>query len=211
MNVPEAHENSKMIIEQGKEALLYLEEILSEGEKGKNNPRAQLAWLIDLTSVLKELIDLGKNNSVIMDLIFTTNFAFHIQVAFPSKLRCKLRMCEGEGQMLFENMVNKIKKFLENAQEEVNELDDALDGDDERAMVDSMAKSKTESMAEINANDAEKIDVSQLAEQRIEMNMKSAVDLDDYNAYKALVEDENAQLEDHKATSPDVNSLNDPQ
>ena len=102
MKDSEAHENSKMNFEQ-REALLLLEEILGDGDKAKLNTdiRALLAWLFDVTSVLKGLLDHGKNDSAFRDLIFTRDFAFQILDGFPSKLRRKLRKCEGEGQVLF--------------------------------------------------------------------------------------------------------------
>ena len=78
MKGSEAHENS---IEQIKEELLYLEEILFDGDKAENGPRAELAWLIDITSLLKELMDLGKNNSAFRDLVFTRDFAFPSNLA----------------------------------------------------------------------------------------------------------------------------------
>ena len=180
-----------MIIEQREEALLYLEEILFDGDNAENGPRAKLAWLIDLTSSLKELMDLGKNNSAFRDLIFTRDFAFQILDGFPSKLRRKLRKCEGEGQVLFENMVNKIEVFRENAQEEVNKLDDAL--------------------YDLSANDATKVDVFKLSEHQIEKIMKDKVSLDDTRAYKAVIVDEYGQLDDLKGAIADVNSLDEPQ
>ena len=149
-----------MIIEQREEALLYLEEILFDGDNAENGPRAKLAWLIDLTSSLKELMDLGKNNSAFRDLIFTRDFAFQILDGFPSKLRRKLRKCEGEGQVLFENMVNKIEVFRENAQEEVNELDNALYGDATMTNVDSTVNSETKSMSEIGVKMMRKLMLS---------------------------------------------------
>ena len=180
-----------MIIEQREEALLYLEEILFDGDNAENGPRAKLAWLIDLTSSLKELMDLGKNNSAFRDLIFTRDFAFQILDGFPSKLRRKLRKCEGEGQVLFENMVNKIEVFRENAQEEVNKLDEAL--------------------YDLSAKDATKVDVFKLSEHQIEKIMKDKVSLDDTRAYKAVIVDEYGQLDDLKGAIADVNSLDEPQ
>ena len=98
MTSPEAHEDANMINEQRKEALLYLEdidEILCDVVKGENDIRAQLVCLMDLEITLKELMDLCKNDSAYRDLIFTTEFAFHIQICFPDELYHKLRECEG--------------------------------------------------------------------------------------------------------------------
>ena len=207
MKGPEAHEDSTMVIEQIKESLLYLEEILFDGDEAENSPRAKLAWLIDITSVLEELMDLGKNNSAIRDLIFTRDFAFQILDGFPFKLRRKLRKCEGEGQLLFENLVNKIEEIRGNAQEEVNELDIALYDDDVVAKVDEDSKdnSGTEGMGKASLNVAGKVDVFELSEQQIEMNLKDKVSLDDSNAYTAVEGNENEQLDDLKATTADVN------
>ena len=207
MKGPEAHEDSTMVIEQIKESLLYLEEILFDGDEAENSPRAKLAWLIDITSVLEELMDLGKNNSAIRDLIFTRDFAFQILDGFPFKLRRKLRKCEGEGQLLFENLVNKIEEIRGNAQEEVNELDIALYDDDVVAKVDEDSKdnSGTEGMGKASLNVAGKVDVFELSEQQNEMNLKDKVSLDDSNAYTAVEGDENEQLDDLKATTADVN------
>ena len=146
MNRSEANEDTKMINDQREEALLHLddiEEILCDVVKGENDIRAQLVWLMELAITLKELMDLCKNDSAYSDLIFTTEFAFHIQICFPDKLYRKLRECEGEGLALFENMVDKIEELRDIAQEEVNELDNALYGHDTISTMEIIAKSET--------------------------------------------------------------------
>ena len=113
--------------EQREDTLLYLEDVLSDEDKGENDPRTLLAWLNDLAFTLKELMDLSKNDWSFRNLILTTLYS--ALVGFPSKLRCKLRKCKGEGQELFENMLKKIEELRENAQEEVDALDIALYGE----------------------------------------------------------------------------------
>ena len=103
--------------EERKEALQYLEDVLGDEDKGENDIRTQLAWLNDLAYTFKELMDLSKNDRAFRNLILTTLYsAFHTRVGFSSKLRCKLRKCKGEGQELFENMLNEIEEFRKNAQ-----------------------------------------------------------------------------------------------
>ena len=214
MKASETHEDAKMIKEQRKEAFLCLEDleqILDEEDKGENNPRAQLAWLMDLTFILKELMDLCKNDLVYRDLIFTTDLALHIQICFPVKLYRKLRKCEGEGLTLFENMVNKMEELREYAQEEVNKLDNVLYGDNTMTTMDITANSETESMAEISTNDVQKVDVCKPSKQKIEMNLKDQVTLDDSKAFKAVFVNKYEQLNDLMATTADVNSVDEPQ
>ena len=214
MTSPEAHEDANMINEQRKEALLYLEdidEILCDVVKGENDIRAQLVCLMDLEITLKELMDLCKNDSAYRDLIFTTEFAFHIQICFPDKLYRKLRECEGEGLALFENMVKKIEELRENAQKEVDELNNALYGHDTMSTMEIIEKSETKSMTEISVNNAEKVEVFKLSEQQMmEKNLRDKVSHDDFNEHKPEVHDENEQLDDNKARTADVNSLDDP-
>ena len=214
MTSPEAHEDANMINEQRKEALLYLEdidEILCDVVKGENDIRAQLVCLMDLEITLKELMDLCKNDSAYRDLIFTTEFAFHIQICFPDELYRKLRECEGEGLALFENMVKKIEELRENAQEEVDELNNALYGHDTMSTMEIIEKSETKSMTEISVNNAKKVEVFKLSEQQMmEKNLKVKVSLDYLEPKPVTVDhDENEQLDDHEARIADVHSLGD--
>ena len=65
-------------------------------------------------------------------------------------------------------------------------------------------------MAEIGAKDAEKVDVLKLSEQQVEMNLKGQDGNDDSKVYKAVADDEDAQLDDLMATSADGTSIDDP-
>ena len=58
--------------EERKDTMLYLEDVLSDEDKGENDPRTLLAWLNDLIFTLKELMDLSKNDWSFRNLILTT-------------------------------------------------------------------------------------------------------------------------------------------
>ena len=78
----------------------------------------------------------------------------------------------------------------------------------------STANSETESMAEINANDAagdaKKVNVFELSEQQLDMKLKDGVALDDFNVFKAVVGNESKQLDNPKVTAADVISFGGP-
>ena len=154
--------------EERKEALLYFEDILGDEDKGENDLRTEHAWLNDLTYTFKALMDLSKNDWAFRNSILTKLYsAFHIRGGFPSKLRRKLMMCEGEGQELFENMLIKMEEFRVNAWEEVNALDIARWGESIMVRMDIAATSETDSMTEKFVNDPEKVDVYKPSDQTI--------------------------------------------
>ena len=197
--------------EERKDALLYFEDVLSDEDKGENDLRTRVAWLYDLAFSFKELMDLSKNDWPFRNLIITTlNSAFHIRIGFPSKLRRKLMKCKGEGQELFENMLIKMEEFRVNAWEEQNALDIARYGESIMVRMDIAANSETDSMTKKYVNDAEKVDVYKLSEQKIQKNLKDEVGLDDSYANKAVVYEENEQLDDLEAATADVKSFEGP-
>ena len=67
-----------------------------------------------------------------------------------------------------------------------------------------------ESLGKITVNDAVKVDVFKLNEQKVEMNLKGQDGFDDYKVYKVVADDEDAQLDDLMATSADANSFDGP-
>ena len=186
----DADEGPVMIIKQRKEAIIKLGEMPCGKVPEEDDLKAQIAWFSNIATFLKELIDLGKKNSVHRDLAFSKDFADQLAFNFLLKLRRQLRKCEGEGQELFENMLSKVDMFREKAQEELNAL--KTFNDETVLKVDSKGSSENESMAEISANDAEKVDVLELSEQQFEIYLKD-------------------KLDDLKATTADVNSFDEPQ
>ena len=106
--------NPIKIINQRKEALMKL------GVKPKstpNNLNSEIAWYIDLTTFLREIIDLGVKNPDYSELIFINQFAMEVRHLFPhGRLRDKLRKCAGEGRSHLENMLELMKEWLETAQ-----------------------------------------------------------------------------------------------
>ena len=118
-----AYGNPIKIIKQRKDALLKLGEMPHHKIKGEKDLRAQISWFIDLTTFLKELIELGKKNSKYKNLTFSEDFAAQIRQIFPTNLGRKLRKCDGEGQELFENMLDKIEEFRDTAQEDQQDID----------------------------------------------------------------------------------------
>merc|ERR1711954_335695 len=106
--------NPIKIINQRKEALMKL------GVKPKsttNNLNSEIAWYIDLTTFLREIIDLGVKNPDYSELIFINQFAMEVRHLFPHvRLRDKLRKCAGEGRSHLENMLELMKEWLEAAQ-----------------------------------------------------------------------------------------------
>ena len=116
----QAFGNPIKIINQRKEALMKL----GARPKDTANLDAVIAWYIDITTFLREIIDLGVKNPDYSELIFTTEFAMHIRSLFPyGKVRDKLRKCEGQGKSHLENMLELIKEWLENAQINQQEID----------------------------------------------------------------------------------------
>ena len=183
-----------MIIQQRMEAVIKLGEMPCRDQE-EDDLKAQVAWFTQIATLLKELIDLGKKNNKFKNLAFTEDFDAKLRYNFPFQLHRKLRKCKGEGQEKFENMLNKIQEFLANVQEDLNSIERTLD-----AKVDSTANSETEGMAEIGANNAEKLDFFILSEHKVELNLKDKVSLD---AYNAVVEYE--KLDDLKAKTIDIN------
>ena len=101
------------IIQQRTEALLKL------GEKPKSTPNhnTEIGWYIDLTTFLREIIDLGIKNPDYSEQIFANKFAMEIRGLFPfGRLKDKLRKCGGEGRSHLENMLELISDWLETAQ-----------------------------------------------------------------------------------------------
>ena len=101
------------IIQQRTEALLKL------GGKPKSTPNlnTEIGWYIDLTTFLREIIDLGIKNPDYSEQIFANKFAMQIRMMFPyGKLRDELRKCRGEGQSHLENMLELMNEWLETAQ-----------------------------------------------------------------------------------------------
>merc|ERR1711942_103795 len=90
------------IINQRKETLMKL------GVKPKStaNMNSEIAWYIDLTTFLREIIDLGIKNPDCSELIFSNQFAIEVRPLFPhGRLRDKLRKCGGGGRSHLENML----------------------------------------------------------------------------------------------------------
>ena len=117
----QAFGNPIKIINQRKKALMKL------GMKSRNtsNLSTEIAWYIDMTTFLREIIDLGIKNPDYSELIFSHQFAVDIRQLFPpnSKWRTKLRRCKGQGQSHLENMLELIGEWLEAAQIEQQEND----------------------------------------------------------------------------------------
>ena len=78
--------NPIKIIKQRKDALLKLGEMPPDKTRGEKDLRAQISWFIDLTTFLKELIELGKKNSKYNNLTFSEDFAAQIRQIFPTFL-----------------------------------------------------------------------------------------------------------------------------
>ena len=109
----QAFGNPIKIINQRKEALMKL------GMKPNSvtNLDAEIAWYIDMTTFLREIIHLGIKNPDYSELIFTNQFAMEIRQLFPyRRLKNKLRKCRGQGQTHLENMLELMGEWLENAQ-----------------------------------------------------------------------------------------------
>merc|ERR1711954_339457 len=98
----QAFGNPIKIINQRMEALMKL----GMKPKSMSNHNAETAWYIDLTTFLREIIDLGIKNPDYSELIFSIKFAMELRQLFPSgRLRNKLRECGGKGQEHLENML----------------------------------------------------------------------------------------------------------
>ena len=75
----ESYGNPIKIIKQQKEALLKLGELPSGRVKGQDDLRPQIAWYLDITTFLKELIELGKKNPEYSDVAFSNEFAAQLR------------------------------------------------------------------------------------------------------------------------------------
>ena len=80
---------------------MKLGEMPHDKTRGEKDLRAQISWFIDLSTFLKELIDLGKKNSKYKNLTFSEDFAAQLRQIFPTYLSRKLRKCEDEGGFKF--------------------------------------------------------------------------------------------------------------
>ena len=80
-----------------------------------NNLSVCIAWYINLTTFLRELIDLAIKNPNYSELIFLNQFGIR-QILPDDKLTVKLRRCRGEGQAHLENMLELIMEWLHLAQ-----------------------------------------------------------------------------------------------
>ena len=100
----QAFGNPLRIIKQRKEALLKL----GMKPRSTSNLSTEIAWYIDMTTFLREIINLGIKNPDYSELIFSGQFAVDIRRLFPrsSKWKSKLRKCGGQGQTHLENMLN---------------------------------------------------------------------------------------------------------
>ena len=76
----QAFGNPIKIIQQRKEALLKLGTL----PKRMSNRSIEIAWYIDMTTFLRELIDLGIKNPDYSELIFLNQFAMEIRHLFPN-------------------------------------------------------------------------------------------------------------------------------
>ena len=117
----QAFGNPIKIINQRKNALMKL----GMKPRGTSNLSTEIAWYIDMTTFLREIIDLGIKNPGYSEIIFSNQFAVDIRQLFPpnSKWRIKLRRCEGQGQSHLENMLELIGEWLAAAQVEQQEND----------------------------------------------------------------------------------------
>ena len=88
-------EGSAKIIKQRREALINLGEMPCSKVPGEEDIKAQIDWFTDVATFLKELIDLGKNNSEYRKLAFAKDFADQLTFNFLFKFRRQLRKCEG--------------------------------------------------------------------------------------------------------------------
>ena len=116
----QAFGNPVKIINQRKEALLKLGPL----PRRTSNRSTEVSWYIDLTTFLRELIDLGVKNPDYSELIFLNQFAMEVRHLFTNvKLRKKLRECGGTGQTHLENMLELINEWLLDVQTEQQEND----------------------------------------------------------------------------------------
>ena len=77
---------------------------------------AEIAWHIDMTTFLREIIHLGIKNPDYSELIFSNQFAMEVRQLFPYELKNKLRRCRGQGRAHLENMLELMGEWLENVQ-----------------------------------------------------------------------------------------------
>ena len=119
----QAFGNPIKIINHRKDALMKL----CVKPKALANLNTEIAWYIDLTTLLREIINLGVKNPEYSELIFSNQFAMEIRQLFPhGRLKDKLRKCGGGGQTHLENMLERMNNWLKNAQinQQENDIND---------------------------------------------------------------------------------------
>ena len=85
-------------------------------ENGKRGLKGQVEWYIELESLMQNLLAHGKSSEKLGMIVFQPLFINDIYNLFPSPIANKLLKCEGETQVLFENVLQKISQLRAEAQ-----------------------------------------------------------------------------------------------
>ena len=101
-----------------KDSLLKLGFLPRENAKG--GVKTQVEWYLEVESLLKNIIDLGKKSSELDREAFSGSSMNNIMRMFPSNLQRKLDECPGDGSDRVEAMLKKIAGFRSTAQRRKN-------------------------------------------------------------------------------------------
>ena len=101
------------IIKHKKQALRSLGRCPASEIKGTNNYKEVVSWLVQLESLLLDIITLGKNNSEFEDAAFSREFSNEILGLCPEMLRLDLAKCKGSKDVLLENYKLEISAYRE--------------------------------------------------------------------------------------------------
>ena len=94
-----------------KEALSRLGKLPSRGGR-----KAQVAWYLEVESLVKDILELGKKSSPLEKLAFNLDNIDVIIRMFPIHQERRLMKCEGEGRSQIEAILKEISEFREEAQ-----------------------------------------------------------------------------------------------
>ena len=85
-------------------------------DRNKGGYNQQIAWFLKVESLVKGILDLGKNHPEYRDAAFSIEFFASIMIIFPQRISQKFHKCPGEKEDKLKNILSKIETLREEAQ-----------------------------------------------------------------------------------------------
>ena len=104
------------VIKFRKEELMKVGKMPKANEKNRGGYNQQIAWLLKVESLLKGILDLGKNHPEYGDAAFSLEFISDVIMMFPQRLNQKLNQCPGQKEERLKNILSKVENLREDAQ-----------------------------------------------------------------------------------------------